>query len=349
MFCMYCGKPLEEGQICSCQAPEEVTDSVAQPEQQVAQTDQSATQPTQSQPAQPQPEQPQPEQPQPEQPQTAQLQFLVQVQQTGNVYQGQPMNQGNGLYVSQYQQQFEKVKQKSTIFLQKVYIAFKSILYSPATEGSKFAASENTTIAMGLLAFQGLFSAIFALVVSTNINSLYNIAYSYGKIGNNIARMYKMPLFKIFIVTIIISVALSFALATLLYIAGMLFKNTISFKAAFCIVAIRSTIIIPISISSIVLFNINSSIGLTIFYLGSLAGLCYMVSASSALCPESKDRIPAIVFTAALIFVFVASFVMYKSVSNYLPESMKDDWGHIKDVITNPINNILDGMLGNGF
>lgn len=338
MFCMYCGKPLEEGQICSCQAPAEETDSVEQPEQQVAQTAQSAAQPAQSQPTTSQSIQPQP----------AQLQFLVQVQQTGNVYQGQPMNQGNGTYVSQYQQQLEKVKQKSTIFLQKVYIAFKSILYSPATEGSKFAASENTFLAMGLLAFQGLFSAIFALVVTTNIKSLYNIAHSYGKIENNIPSIYKIPIFKIFIITMIISVALSFVLATLLYIAGMLFKNTISFKAAFCIVAIRSTIIIPISISSIVLFNINSSIGITIFYLGGIAGLCYMVSAYSALSPERKDRIPAIVFTAALIFVCVATIVMYKSVSNYLPEGMKDEWNHINDVITNPITNILDQMLGSG-
>lgn len=307
-FCTNCGNPLGEGLICSCQAPVEGTNPATQQDQPVMQ-------------------QVQPQQVKPQE----------QVQAT------QPINQANE---SQYQQQFANAKQNSTMFLQKVFATFKSIIFSPATEGTKFATSENTTMAMGLLAFQGIFSALFALVVTSKINSQFTRAYSqFGRIDYEMANMYKMPLFKIFLLTAILSVILSCALAGLLLLAGMAFKNNATYKTMLCVAATRSVAVIPITIVSIVIFYVNNGAGMSVFYLGNLAGLCYMVSAFPAATTEIKNRIPVIVFIASLIFMFVSLYVMYKGFPSYLPEGFKESWGYIQREFKNP-ENLFEELFG---
>ncbi len=332
-FCINCGNPLGEGQLCSCKAPIE-GNPVTQQAQPVTQQAQPITQQAQAVTEQPQPA-------------TQQAQAVTyQAQPQQQVQSDQPMIQVNGQDFSQYQQQFEKAKQNSTMFLQRVFTTFKSILRSPATEGTKFAVSQNTTIAMGLLAFQGIFTALFALVVTSKINSQFTRAYSqFGRMDYEMANMYKMPLFKIFLLTAIVSVVLSCALAGLLLLAGMVLKNNATYKTMLCVAATRSVAVIPITIISIVIFYFNKGAGISLFYLGNLAGLCYMVSAFPAATSEIKNRIPVIVFIAALIFMFVSLYVMYKCFPSYLPEGLKESWGYIERGLKNP-SAIFEEIIG---
>jgi hypothetical protein len=255
------------------------------------------------------------------------------------------MNQGNVQDFSQYQQQYEKAKQNSSMFLQKVFASIKSILRSPATEGAKFAASEDTSIALGLLAFQAIFSALFALVVTSKINSLLNLLYSFDDMDLATANLYKLPFFKIFIVTIIVSMLLSCILAGLLLVISMFMKNNVTYKTMLCVAATRSVALIPVIIISIVLFYINNGAGLMVFYLGSLAGLCYMVSAFPAASADIKNRIPAIVFIASLIFTVVSVFIMYQCIPYYLPEGMKEGWSYMKEGLRNP-SEVFEKIFG---
>lgn len=233
------------------------------------------------------------------------------------------------------QQQYEKAKQNTSMFLQKVFATFKSILRSPATEGTKFAASEDTSIALGLITFQAIFSALFALVVTSKVDSLLKLFYSYKDMDLATANLYKLPFLKIFIVTIIISMILNCILAGLLLVISMFMKNNVTYKTMLCVAATRSVALIPVTIISIVLFYINNSAGLMVFYLGSLAGLCYMVSAFPAASEDIKNRIPAIVFITSLIFTFVSMFIMYECIPYYLPEGMKEGWSYMKEGLRN--------------
>lgn len=250
---------------------------------------------------------------------------------------------------SQYQEQFEKAKKNSTIFLKSLFETFKGILLLPSTEGAKFLASKSMDMAIGLLAFQSILSALFALAVTAKIDSLIMQGYSlFSGMAAGIEGMVKMPLFKTFLTTFILSAILSCALAGILLLISHLFKNTTNYKSMLCLAASRSAAVIPITILAIILFYLNPVLGISIFYIGNLVGLSYMVSLYPAATSEVKNRVPGIVALSSIIFLFISVYIMSKSFSSFLPVGLKAAWSFVEGMLANPsmiFEQILSSLL----
>jgi hypothetical protein len=253
-------------------------------------------------------------------------------EQTEPLYTNQPEQQ---LYMNQQTQQAYVAQQANgsdiSTYLKNIFRVFKNILRFPVTEGSMFVISEDRNSAFGLIGIQAIFSALFALVVSSKINSLIKLISAYA-MGETI----KMPFFKIFIVTVIASFGLSCALAGILLGISHLFKNKISFRAALCVAATRSVVLVLVTMISIVLFYINAGAGVILFYMGNLAGICYMVNVLPITSQENKNKTAMIVFISIVIFAIISMFVMSKCAPYYLPEAIKDSVDTIMRLITNP-------------
>jgi len=309
-FCTKCGKPLVEGGICDCDAVNQ-SQSV---EQQVPVTPivqaYSYTQAPQSAPYA-------------QAPQATTYSQTPQAAPYAPTYQNmnaQPTQAGSVNF---------------TIYLKKLFRIFKGVLRFPSTEGVKFAVSEDRNSALGLLGVQAILTTLFAMItISHTISMILGTLFGSSAL--------KMPYVQIFIVTLIASFALSCAFAGIIFGISYIFKNKISYKAALCITAIRSAIIIPVTIAAVVILFLNVGYGIMLFYAGGLAGLCYMVAAFPCTTAENKNKVPLIIFLSMLAFAFVSYFVMIKCLPLYLPGSLKD----VSKELSNP-SKFLSNFMNN--
>jgi len=298
-FCTKCGKPIGEGGICDC----ETVNESQRVEQQVPVTPilqaSSYAQAPQATPYA----------------QAPQAAPYAQAPQAAPVYQtyAQPAQAASGNF---------------SIYLKKLFQIFKGILRFPSSEGSKFAVSEDRNTALGLIGVQAIFTTLFAMITISHTLSVLFGAFG----GSGSSSSLKMPYVQIFFVTLIASFALSCAFAGIIFGISYLFKNKISYTAALCITAVRSVIIIPVTIIAVVLLFLNLGYGLMLFYAGGLAGLCYMVAAFPCTSTENKNKVPLIIFLSLLAFAIVSYFVMIKCLPFYLPSTLKD----ISKELSNP-------------
>lgn len=283
--------------------------------------------------------------------------IVNQSMQQAPQYQGQPAPQYQGQFAPQYQQPTPQYQAQPTPtyanqpvsqatgktasdYLKKLFQLFKNILRYPATEGAVFAVSEDRNLAFGLLGAQALFSALFGLAMASKAGSLLKVLNSFSD-----SESMKMPYFRIFLLTIIVSFALSCALAGILFGISTLFKNNVSFKAALCTTAVRSVVLIPISAVALILSFLNIGAGILLFYMGNLAGICYMVLAFPVTSQENRNKVAFIVFISIVIFAFVSMFIMAKCAPYYAPSSLKESFEAISKMVTNP-SSFFEGILG---
>lgn len=274
-FCTMCGKPLEEGEICSCQLSNQTAQA---PQQEILPQQMPAGQPA------------------------AQPTVQINVDNASN-------------------------------YIKKVFTYFKKIFCAPATDGAMFAVSQDKNTAFGILGAQAIFSALFALIATSKVGSLLKMVSSV-----------KMPYVRIFIVTLLASFALSCAYAGILLGISILFKNKISFSAALCATATRSIALVPVTIAAIVLVFINFGYGIILFYLGNLAGLCYLVITFPITSQENKNKVAFIVFISTVIFAIVSMFIMVKCAPYYLPDSVKDSISSATNMLKNP-SSFFEGIM----
>jgi|GEM_PF-5085226 hypothetical protein len=249
----------------------------------------------------------------------------------------QPDQQANQIIYTQPVQQANP--NSAIVYLKKLFNLFKAIVRFPSTEGVKFAVSEDRNTALALIGAQAVFSALFALLVSFKFDDLFS---SFGMVED-----IKMNYFKIFIVTILASCVLSCAFAGIIFGISYLFKNKLSLNAALCITAVRSIIIILVTIVASLMLLLNFRCGVTLFYSGSLAGICYMIVAFPCTSLDNKNKVPLIIFISALIFGLISYFVMFKCLPLYAPDSMKESFKSISQMLTNPSGyrkNMMDGL-----
>ena len=139
-FCIYCGKKLEEGEVCDCRKKTEITGNQAA-EANLSQEQQAAVQDGTPSGVQP------------------------DIQ-----YQGQPSQQ--------YQIQTKQAVEKSSAYLRQLSNSLLGIIKKPAEEGKKFVASGDKKLAIGFLVIQALLSGIFVMLLCNKVNNVARAAGS---------------------------------------------------------------------------------------------------------------------------------------------------------------------------
>ncbi len=303
-FCTKCGRPVPEGGICSCQL--QAGGQAQTPPNQNSNGSQQGSQPFQGQQQGSQPFQGQQQGSQPFQGQ----------QQGSQPFQGQPFNG-------------QQYKEQASAFAQNFFGKLLYLIKRPVEAGTNLILEANIKTALLLLAAQGLCSALFAMAAAGKVSGYIQAASGLANgissdLGNVVAGAMGMPYFRIFLVTVAFSMVLSCILALMLLLGHMALKIPVSFQQMLSAAAIRSAVLCPAILLSLVVFELTAPAGIALFLLINIWGFTAMaVTMSNFVHKEKRDMFVLAVSVVNLLFVFAALLVFSKIWMLYLPDLIR--------------------------
>ena len=287
-FCTKCGKPLADGEVCNCQGAAPQID----PAQQAAPQQQSAAPQQQYQQAQQQ------------QYQQAPQQQYQQAQQ--QQYQQAPQQQFQQVPPQQYQQQYQQMAPQqsaaSDYFKQFLNTAL-NVWKKPVTAGKEYVMSGKFTLAIGYLIVQAVLAVILGMVFEAR-SSLADFA---ELVGSSVGVTYV----KVFFGTLFLSAIFSIMLAGLLLGFNLIAKNNMTFKNALCLVSVRSIVIAPAMVVTLIIILINPLWGGVFSLVINIWGFIAIVKALPVVSEQSDNLLVHLVTAAILIFVIIALIIMF--------------------------------------
>lgn len=233
---------------------------------------------------------------------------------------------GNG-----WQPNFEQTKEISGIYLKRLFFTLVSVLKEPVKSGRKYVTCGERNLLIGFLVMQAVLSAVFTLIPANEINSVIE---KYEEISISIP--------KVFLITAIGSMAVSFAIAGLIYLIATLFKEKMSFRKALHIIAVRSVGVDIILALSIIVAYFNPFYGMVIFALSWLGGLAFMIPVIRSENVYNVDRTPYIAIIVTFLSFVVFCVWIRVSIPMYVPSELKETVKETLDML----NKLKDVDLG---
>lgn len=271
-FCTNCGRELIPGQKCICQQ-EGAEQAGQQTEVQQAAAQQAAAQ------------------------QAAAQQAAAQQASTQ-----QEAAQQAAAQMAAYQQMASQQIEKVNVNVQGYFKVFCEVLSKPKSFGGKLVEEANLVKAFVFIVVQAILSGIFVTMKFGKINSaMESYVALISSDSSDVAKlnMYKFPLFKDFIITVVASVALSCVLAVVLWAMISVFKGKASFANTINASAVSCIGKTPIILLAIIVSFVSVSISIIIFMLSALVGLCYYCVVATAGTGVSEDKNAVIAFVIA--------------------------------------------------
>lgn len=287
-FCKYCGKALNEGELCNCEG--------AQQEQQVNFEAQEMNQ-AQNNGAQ------------------------------NNEAQNMNQAQNNGTQANQGMPQFnsEQMQQKANEYMQQgkavAGSAWKNLLNifkAPASGGREYVNQADMVISLVLIAVQAVIAGIFGMILSIKANSLISSALSWYSTSSG----YKFSVAKGLFLTIIFSLIISAVFAVLVLVGGKIAKVDMDMKKALAVTSIRSAAVLPFMAAGCILTLLNVAVGACVFYLGGAFVMFFVYAALTGIVSENK--LPYVLAAIMVVFGIASSFIMGSACNMYLPENFKN-------------------------
>ncbi len=348
-FCTKCGRPLQDGEICTCQQGAAVNNIGKQtgkgmPSSQGVMTPQGNQIPQEMMRQQGvqmsqgvRIQQNITGQRRPEMTQGVSMQQVPHGNQNVSMQQMPPGNQGGMMNSVPVQ------SQPASDYFRRLWAGFIGIITKPVTEGRNLILQADAKLAIVYILLQGIFTGLFALTVSAKcgsfIDMLIGLAGGMSSYGNNFAyaNMFALPYGRIFFVTLAASVALSCILALLLMVGHLVIKNRVNYVQMLSVVSIRSILLIPVSVLAIVIFQLHVAAGIFLFFLGGIWGFVAMcLSMTSYRTDEEKNGYAGMISIVALIFVLITYFAMSKLWGYYLPDMIRMALEEVKNTISDP-------------
>ena len=292
-FCTTCGRPVPEGGVCSCQL--QAGGQAQTPPNQNSNGSQQGSQPFQGQ------------------------------QQGSQPFQGQQFQGQQGSQPFNGQQ----YKEQASAFAQNFFGKLLYLIKRPVEAGTNLILEANIKTALLLLAAQGLCSALFAMAAAGKVSGYIQAASGLANeissgLGNVVAGAMGMPYFRIFLVTVAFSMVLSCILALMLLLGHMALKIPVSFQQMLSAAAIRSAVLCPAILLSLVVFELTAPAGIALFLLINIWGFTAMaVTMSNFVHKEKRDMFVLAVSVVNLLFVFAALLVFSKIWTLYLPDLIR--------------------------
>ena len=275
MFCKFCGKELQDGEVCGCAGSQQAAAAQAQ---QTSGAAQAATD-----------------------------------QISGQVNAGQADAagaQGTQFNTAQMQQKANEYMQQGMEAAGNAWKNLLGIFKSPAQEGRAYVAESDMTVSLILIVLQAVIAGLFGLICTTRINAAFSGITSYFS-----SNKYQVSNAKGFFVTLIFSVVLSAVFALIFFAAGKIVKADIDYKKAFAITSVRSAAVIPFMLAGCVLLFVNPGIAFAVFYLGNILAICFVYAAMTGICEENKlsymIAVSVIVFAVVAVVIMSKAVGLY--------------------------------------
>jgi hypothetical protein len=247
-----------------------------------------------------------------------------------------------------------------------VFGQIMSLIKSPVTAGAEYVSSGNAVTALALIVLQGILSGLFALTICLKLQSLMNtlINLMTGSSSSSLYSSYssaaeiiqmktllKIPVFKGFIFTALMSVVLSFILALIMFLGNMIIGSKMNFTQIMSLVSLRSLAASFMVLLGILISLINVSVGFSIFFMGNIAGFIFMSVVQSRVSEETANKQILMMIIAYILFVVAFALSIRLCWTMYLPSALKLMVDQIKssvgDIFNNPKNllNLLDDIM----
>lgn len=347
-FCMYCGKKLEEGEVCNCNETqvENVTDVQQEdvtviPSAETGQLNQGMSfeqaQQGYQQDVQPQQGYQQSVQPQQGYQQDVQSQQSYQQNMSQQAYQQNPQMQQ--MY-QQNSQQFNEMKEKSTMYVKELLNSWICILKQPVVMGRQFVTTGSNSLAIGLIAIQAILTAIFGCVLAGKFNGaikstvVSSAVGSYLDLGSYAAELdkYLFSLPIVFLLSFVVSLIGSFALAGLLLAGVKICKGyNANYRSMLCAVGVRAVGISILQVVALLMcvFNLGWAIG--IFIIADTIGLLLLVPVVSAGSGMDENKLGYMIFVVLIAFSIVTWLLAKVVGPMYIPSQYKEHMNEIEE------------------
>lgn len=247
-FCRYCGKPLNEGEVCNCAGNMAAQQAAAN-----------------------------------QQPNMGQQMNNMQP----NMGQQMNNTQANGqFHAEQMQQKANEYMQQGMAVAGNAWKNLLGIFKAPAQSGRQYVAKADMVVSLVLIALQAIVAGLFGLICIIKLNSAFSSVTSL--FSYSASKVYKLSGAKGFFITLLFSIIFSALFALIFFAAGKIVKSDLNFNKALAITSIRSAAVIPFMLAGCMIGLLNIGLGMGIFYLGNVLAICFVYAAMTGLCEENK-------------------------------------------------------------
>ncbi len=223
----------------------------------------------------------------------------------------------------------QQAYQAATGYAQNFFGMLIQLIRHPVTFGRKLILQADVKTALMLIVFQGIFTGLFALAVSHKVAGYIKTGIGMaGGLDLDAARavtdLLDIPYVRTFAVTILYSAALAFIYALLLFIGHRIIKAPATLSQMLSAAAIRSAIMAPAILLSVVVFEISVMMGLFLFIYTNLITFAAITVADCTVFGQQKADI--FVFMSGIVFILFALITFFswtKIFTLYLPDVIR--------------------------
>ena len=217
------------------------------------------------------------------------------------------------------------VKQNAKGFFNKIL----ELLKSPVEQGKNFVFSGDIVTAVIMIVIQGIASGLFAIVMCTKAQGIFDkvTGMMYGSSSAadimQMKAMLKMPVFRAFLLTLIISVILTFILSGIIMIFNNISHSQLNFKNVISLVSLRSIAASIIVLVGCIVAFINIYAGIVVFTVGNIAGFMMIAVVWSHSCQDTTDKQIYMMIITYIIFMIIYMLAVRLCWKMYLPDVLK--------------------------
>lgn len=215
-------------------------------------------------------------------------------------------------------EQYVAAQQMYNVNVNGYFKIFSEVLFKPKSFGEKFVKEANVIKAFVFIFLQAILSGIFVAMKFGKINSIMESVVLNLKDSDDLIKleMYKFPIFRDLIITIIASVALSCIIALVLWAMISIFRGRTTFANVINASAVSCIGKIPIILLAIIVSFLSVPISIDIYIMSAIIGICYYCMVITAGTGVNEDKNAIIAFIIALvsiicIYIYIRYFGEY--------------------------------------
>lgn len=205
-----------------------------------------------------------------------------------------------------------------------------SLLKSPVSAGKEFVQSGSMAAAIIMISLQGILSGIFALIMCIKVQGLFNQLINLATMSSasisdimGMKTYLKMPIFKSFIMTVLISVVLTLILTAIFMGANAIAGSGLKFTQTLSLVSLRSIMSSCMIILGCLISLFNIYAGIAVFCMGNVAGFILVAVIWSQVSPMTADKQIYLIIAVYVIFTVVFALFIKFCWTIYLPDAFK--------------------------
>ena len=239
-----------------------------------------------------------------------------------NGYQGQ-----QGAQYGPYGQMAGQYTGQAAMLAKGVLASAIDVIRKPVTTGKRLVQEANIKTAIILIVLHAIMNVLFIKVLENKlVSQMYKYFKKYSSYYEDEVNKITMPYLKSFIVTMLLTICISCALAGLMFVCYRLSNTVVSYTQMLVLVSVRSAVLIPSVLISVIVFIISWKYGLAVFILVSIIGLISMIgTATSIAADDKKDNLVLLMSIMVPVFLAIKIFIIYKMGPLYMPEDSTVD------------------------